>query len=309
MSARYRAIGALCVAVGAMLFACKGLLAKFAYARGVQFETLVTLRAVLSLPLFWAFTLSRESPAVLRATRPGALVAAAVAGFLCYYVGALVDFYALTMIDASVERTLLFSYPAMVVALSSILTRTRPSGAVVGATCLTYVGIFFAVGGFHTDVVRQNLVGAGFVLTAALSYAIYFMVGERYTREIGSGRFTLIAMSAATVALLMHFSVAGHWRYIVHIDATSWSLLVLLAVLCMFVPALLQAEGVRRIGAQRGAVLSTVGPPTAVVFAWLLLGERMTWMQLAGVALIVSGILALDLERNLRAARAIVSET
>ena len=39
-------------------------------------------------------------------------VAAVVAGITCYYVGAMVDFWALTLIDASIERVLLFSYPA-----------------------------------------------------------------------------------------------------------------------------------------------------------------------------------------------------
>jgi drug/metabolite transporter (DMT)-like permease len=65
----------------------------------------------------------------------------------------------------------------------------------------------------------------------------------------------------------------------------------------MFVPALAQAEGVRRIGAQRGAVLSTVGPPTTVLLAWALLGERLGPWQWLGIALIVGGILALDLAR------------
>ena len=65
----------------------------------------------------------------------------------------------------------------------------------------------------------------------------------------------------------------------------------------MFLPALLQAEGVRRIGAQRGAVLSTVGPPTTVLIAWALLGERLGGWQWLGIALIVGGILALDLAR------------
>jgi drug/metabolite transporter (DMT)-like permease len=65
----------------------------------------------------------------------------------------------------------------------------------------------------------------------------------------------------------------------------------------MFIPASLQAEGVRRIGAQRGAVLSTVGPPTTVVLAWALLGERLNAWQWLGIALIVAGILVLDLAR------------
>ena len=73
---------------------------------------------------------------------------------------------------------------------------------------------------------------------------------------------------------------------------------MILAIVCMFLPASFQAEGVRRVGAQRGAVLSTVGPPTTVVLAWILLDERLTLWQWLGIALIVLGILVLDLERT-----------
>ena len=35
----------------------------------------------------------------------------------------------------------------------------------------------------------------------------------------------------------------------------------------MFIPGLLQAEGVRRAGAQRAAIGSTIGPPTTIFLA------------------------------------------
>lgn len=278
-----------------MLFASKGIIAKFAYARGIQFESLVVARALLAVPLFWAFALHREPAQAIRTTPWQAIGMAAFAGVICYYGGALLDFQALTMIDASVERVLIFSYPAMVVAIGSAMRRSWPSTNVLTAVALTWVGIYFAVGGGDAATLRANLHGAALVLAAALSYAIYFMIGERYTREIGASRFTLFAMSAAAVVLLVHALLRGTVPQIAAVDLQGWLLLAMLAVLCMFVPALLQAEGVRRLGAQRGALVSTVGPPTTIVLAWLSFDERMNWLQLTGVALIVSGILVLDL--------------
>lgn len=280
-----------------MLFASKGLLAKALYARGVHFETLVVIRAVLAMPLFWAFALIREPRGAIRSTPWRAALAAGFAGVLCYYVGALTDFYALTLIDASVERVLLFSYPAIVVAMSSVLTRTWPARLVVLAVAMTYFGIFFTMGGFHVDVLQANAVGAGFVLISALTYACYFLIGERYTRVIGSSRFTLIAMSAAGVALMLDYVFGRGPGDLAAIDTGSWALLAVLAVFCMFVPALMQAEGIRRVGAQRGAVVSTAGPPTTILLGWLFLGERLTAMQFIGVVLIVAGVLVLDIAK------------
>ena len=128
----------LFVAGAAILFASKGLFAKALYQRGVGFELLVTVRAVLAVPLFAWFAVRANAPARNPAggdkpppMRPRAILAAAIAGITCYYVGALVDFWALTLIDASIERVLLFSYPAMVVLIGSVLKRRAPEARVV----------------------------------------------------------------------------------------------------------------------------------------------------------------------------------
>jgi len=290
--------GALACAVAAMLFASKGIFAKQLYALGVGADAVVAIRAVISLPLFWWFALRRESWRTIRSTPPRAIVMAGFAGALCYYLGALLDFAALTMIDASIERVLIFSYPAMVVLFTALRDRQWPSAQVLAATALAYLGIFFTMGGLDFAELRANLFGALLVLGSALSYAIYFMISEKYTRSVGSARFTLIAMTAATACLAPHYWITHGTTELATIGAPAWALLVGIAVFCMFLPASLQAEGVRRIGAQLGAVLSSVGPPTTVVLAWALLGERLSAWQWAGMALIVLGILVLDLARR-----------
>jgi drug/metabolite transporter (DMT)-like permease len=289
--------GLVLVGLGAMLFACKGLFAKALYARGVDSNTLVTVRALIALPLFWSFALLHEGRAALAAPSRTALLAAAAAGVICYYFGALVDFHALTLIDASIERVLLFGYPAFVVAATAFMERRRPTNAVMAAVALTWVGIFFSVGGFDLDELRANATGGLFAILAGISYGIYFLIGARFTRELGSARFTLYAMTASAAALAMHFLVTGDFAAITQYDLDTWLLLITIGTVCMFVPVLLQAEGLRRVGAVRGAVVATVGPPTTVILAYWLLDERLTGWQVAGMLLILAGILVLDLAR------------
>ncbi|MEZ5458416.1 MAG: DMT family transporter [Steroidobacteraceae bacterium] len=141
---------------------------------------------------------------------------------------------------------------------------------------------------------RQNLVGAALVMVSAVSYAVYYLIGERCTRIIGSTRFTLYSMTAATVALTLHLFIAGDPASVAQVGSDGWLLLAALATVCMFFPALMQSEGVRRIGAQRGSVVSTLGPPTTLVAGWALLGERLTPTQIAGSVLIVASVLAIE---------------
>jgi drug/metabolite transporter (DMT)-like permease len=311
---RARRLGMLCVAAAAMLFASKGLFAKALYQRGVGFELLVAVRAVLAMPLFmWvALRSGPHAPAVSGddeaqtltvapappRPRARALAAAVVAGVTCYYLGALVDFWALTMIDASVERVLLFSYPALVVLIDGVIRRRAPERRVVVALVVTYAGIFFAMGGIDIFELKANLLGAGLTLVAALTTAIYFLIGERYTRELGSTRFAGVGMSAAAVVLALHFTLFRSFSEIAALGAHEWLLLGILAIFCVFVPGLLQAEGVRRVGAQRGSIGSTIGPVTTIVLAALFLGERLTFWQLLGSAMIVGSVLVLSIGKG-----------
>jgi drug/metabolite transporter (DMT)-like permease len=285
------------VALAAMLFASKGIFSKMLYQRGVGFELLVTVRALIAMPLFGWMAL-HSNQAVGGETKPRirgrAFIAAAAAGVICYYVGALVDFWALVLIDASVERVLLFSYPAMVVLIGAVLDRRAPEARVVWAMLLTYVGIFFAMGGIDLAELRANLFGAVLVLIAALTTAIYFLIGAKYTRELGSTRFAAIAMSSAAVLLTLHFAVFRSFDELRTLHTYDWVLLAVLGIACMFVPGLMQAEGMKRVGASRAAIGSTVGPPTTIVLAALFFSERLNLWQVLGSAMIVGSVLVLS---------------
>jgi drug/metabolite transporter (DMT)-like permease len=294
-------LGMLFAAGSAILFASKGIFGKALYQRGVGFELLVTVRALLAVPFFAWFALRANAPAGTAAdgtkpapARPRAILAAVVAGITCYYVGALVDFWALTLIDASIERVLLFSYPAIVVLISSLIERRAPEGRVVAAMVVTYAGIFFAMGGVDLAELRANLFGASLVLVAALTTAIYFLIGERYTHELGSTRFAAIGMSSSALMLAVHFLVFRSFEEFRPLQAYDWLLLVILGTVCMFIPGLLQAEGMRRAGAERAAIASTIGPPTTIFLAALFLHERLNGWQLLGSAMIIFSVLMLS---------------
>ena len=286
---RSLAPGIAIAGAGAILFATKGLFAKSLYAEGVDSQTLTMLRAVMSLPLFVLLALHRGL--VLKGRPPRSLARAAIAGILCYGVGALIDFKALELIDISVERAIMFSYPALVVAWTALVARRWPSRPLLLALVLTYVGILGVVGGFDLNEWRQNLTGSLMVLFCASTTAGYFLTGERCIRELGSTGFTVVAMSAAAAFVCAHYVATHRLDAVASISTRGWLNLFALSVLCLFLPTLCQAEGIRRIGAERGALSGTIGPPAALGFGMALLGERPNFGQLAGTAMVVVGVL------------------
>jgi drug/metabolite transporter (DMT)-like permease len=176
---------------------------------------------------------------------------------------------------------------------TAVTTRRFPSPPVVAAVVATYVGILLVVGGFDAAAWQRNLGGSAMVLFCATTTATYFLIGERTMLQLGSTGFTIIAMLAATFATLLICLPYHPLDAALRVSAHGWTLLLALAVLCMFLPTLMQAAGIQRIGAVQGALVSTVGPPAALLLGAALLGERPGPAQLLGTALIVAGVLVI----------------
>jgi drug/metabolite transporter (DMT)-like permease len=290
-------VGIALTVVGAAGFAAKGVIAKFLYADGWGADAVLATRSLLALPIIAAWALWAAGPRALLRPPPRAALGAAIAGCVCYYGGATLDFRALTMIDASVERVLLFCYPSMVVVLYAGIYREWPELRVLAALVITYAGICMVVTGLDAGVLRGNAAGGGLVLACAMTSALYYLASDRWTGAIGSVAFTFYALSAATACLGLQWLIAGA------AGATAWHardlwLLLALVTLSTVVPMLAMAEGVRRLGAPRASVVATVGPPTTILLGAWLLDERLRRAQWVGVALIVAGILALELSKR-----------
>jgi drug/metabolite transporter (DMT)-like permease len=289
--------GLLLVIAAAVLLSAKGILSKLLYAEGLDFQEVITIRAALSLPLFWMWGIYAVGLRRLLQVDSKSLSGALAAGFLCYYFGGTLDFYALTMIDAGLERVLLYTYPAIIVMSLALWRRQMPRFQVIGALILTYIGILMAIGVFDITLLQANLYGSVLVLISALTLATYFFVNDFVAKKIGSIVFTVYAMSAATFALCAHYSL-NHSITDLDLSFRSWWLFLLLVVFVNVVPLFMLAEGVKQIGAQRAGLISTVGPASTILLAAIFLGEEMLWFQYAGVIITLSGIMILEWQQK-----------
>ncbi len=202
------------------------------------------------------------------------------------------------MVDASIERVLLFAYPSMVVVLHAVLYRRWPTWRAWASLGCTYLGIFMVVSGFDLSILRANVAGAGLVLICAFTFAVYYLASDRWATGMGSVRFTLVAVTASAGALATHFLLLRPWPAASRFMPADIALFAGLVVISTVLPMVLTAEGVRRLGAPRAAIVSTVGPPVTIALGALLLGEILSITQWLGVALIASGIVVLETKRR-----------
>ena len=111
---------------------------------------------------------------------------------------------------------------------------------------------------------------------------------------MGSGMFTLIAMSAAAFGSVIHIVFRMSISDLI-ISQEIWILLSLMVIFATVIPLAMIADGIRQIGAQRAAIASTVGPPATAVIAVLMLGERLLPLQIFGIVMVVLAILYMEL--------------
>jgi len=290
---RRELIGIFCVVISALALALKGILAKYIFAEGVDVATLLAIRYTLALPMIAAVAIYiTGSPAALKMA-PRDFVMAMLAGVVGYYVAGVLDFTALTMIDVSVERVLLFSFPVFVLVLDSIRRRRPPPPRQIVALVLAETGIVLVMGIADFQLFLANLEGGLWAIASAFVFAIYYMMNQALGPRLGSARMAMSAIIGAALGTDLHFLITTPIENL----ATGWTAfgwIAVMALFCSVVPFLLITEGIRRVGASRSALISTVGPVATLVLAWVLLDETMAWEQLAGAALVIASILALE---------------
>jgi drug/metabolite transporter (DMT)-like permease len=127
-------------------------------------------------------------------------------------------------------------------------------------------------------------------------FSISYLGASRYNKRLGSRRFTATAMTAACIGTLCHGFIAEGVS-VLAAPPEVWAWAALLGIGATVMATLCMNEGMRRLGAERGAVLSTVSPVMTIVLAWLALGEEPGLTQAIGMTITIVGATALALNK------------
>ena len=115
---RHYLYGILMAGVGSMLFSGKAILVKLAFGYGANAETLLALRMLMALPLFWGifwWESRRKTMSPITWTDRSKLF---FLGFLGYFLSSYIDFLGLQYISVGLERIVLYLTPTIVLLIS-----------------------------------------------------------------------------------------------------------------------------------------------------------------------------------------------
>lgn len=289
------------VMLGVFLFSLKGIIIKLAYHYFVGPTVLMTLRMLFAMPFYlWILlqSLVRLTPDERQALSAKRLSITGLFGLSGYYLASWLDLVGLTYLPANLERIILYTYPSIVLILSVWLLGQRLTRRLATSLIIVYAGLALV---FMQDISQmqraadsQQRLGGTLVFASAIAFAVYVIGSELMMRRMPSRLFTAIAMLAASLGIIVHYSIACPLSVITQQPLPVYGYALFIAIVCTVIPSLLLSAGIQRVGAATASLVGSFGPIATLVVAFMVLGETLSVLQLVGFTVIMGGIILLS---------------
>ncbi|MHB1841772.1 MAG: DMT family transporter [Sulfobacillus sp.] len=134
---------------------------------------------------------------------------------------------------------------------------------------------------------RQQLLGDGLALIAALAGAAYFLIGRHLRQEMDVLPYTTVVYGLASLALLVAALVTG--QSLLNLGLRNWLLILALAVVPTTLGHTLSNYLLRWVNASTVAVVGLLEAVGATLIAIPVFGQQPTWLVAAGGLLALGG--------------------
>jgi len=275
----------LLVFFGACSYGILSTIVKLAYSQGFSPSQVIGGQMVFGFLLTWIpalFFLRTKPQKRLLLLLAGVGIAVGTTGILYYN--------SLQYIPASLAILLLFQFTWMGVLAEAIMTHKRPDKPTLGSLLLLFLGTMLAGGLLENEGLQQfQPLGIMFGLLSAVSYTLFIIFSGKTALSVNPW---LRSSSMSTGSLLLTCLI---YPPVFLIDGTLWEGLFpyvfLLALFGILIPTACFNFGVPHVGAGMATILGAAELPTAVFASAIVLQEQVSWLQVAGVAIILLGII------------------
>ncbi len=277
-----RRLGVLLALLSAASFGVMPVLTKVVYDDGADTFGVLSVRFTLASVALLALALWRREPFA----RGRTLLGLVLLGGIGYTIESLCYFAALERISAGLTALLLYAYPALVVLLSAVFLRHRPSRVAVVCVAVSAAGTALTIG----PVGGGQGIGVLLGLSAAVAYSAYIVISSRVT--LGLAPFATAAVVTGSCGLAYDgLALSRGARLPTHVG--PWLALLGVALFGTVVAIAAFFAALARLGPGDTAVMSTLEPVVSVVAAAVFLGETLTLVQLGGGGLVVGAVVVL----------------
>ena len=277
------------MAAAAVLWATSGTLTTLAIDEGATANQVAVYAAVFSVVVLLPaiHILDRPSLRLRRKDFPAMLLFAVLTGSIF----SLAWYHCVDLTSVTTAVILLYSYPSIVTLASVFLLKEKLTVAKAIALPLTFIGCLLVSGAYDLELVRLNLVGIGLGVYTGVAAAIYYLWTKKW----------LVTYSANTVALYLAILTVPGVVLLAEpltlldtpLTTDAWLLIFLIGLLPGTVGFVISMVALKHIEASKASIVASIEPVAGVMLAVLVISEALEWLQVAGVVLVVAGVLML----------------
>lgn len=198
-------------------------------------------------------------------------------------------------VTAGLASLLVAAMPAMVASGELALGRERPSAVRLGGIVVAFGGVALLAAASGTGLSASRLSGILVTLLAPAAWTVYTIAAKPLARRYDGVRLNLVgAWAGALVVLPLGGADLGSLG---HIGAGGWIWLLFLGALSQAAAYVAYAWALRSWSASAVSGVVYLVPVSSLVWAWVLLGEVPSAWTIAGGALILGGVVAVQRAR------------
>ncbi|NML56428.1 EamA family transporter [Chryseobacterium cheonjiense] len=313
--------GVVFVGIGASIYGMLATFVKLAYQDGYTTSEVTTSQFVLGLigllilNFIQTITSTKKLSSPSRREVRNLLLAGTSLGCtsLFYYI-------AVQYINVSIAIVLLMQSVWFSVVAESFMTRKLPQMRKVVSVIIVLAGTVLATNLINTQI-EIDIKGIFWGLMAAASYTLTMFTSNKLATHLPVFRKSIIMLAGGSVVIFLFliFAQIGplHFNSLQafylnftenteHIHAFRYSILwkygFVLALFGTIIPPILFNIGFPNAGLGLGSIVSSLELPVSVTMAFVLLGEKVGFIQWAGIALILFAIVLMNLPSRKHAA-------
>ena len=208
-------------------------------------------------------------------------------------------FRAIAISGVGVATVLQYVAPTLIIIYLFLRYFKKPSIPELFCIVLAMVGTVCIVMQEGLDISSFNGEAMFWGLVSAASICVYTLQPIELLKKYGTTSivgFAMFICGILSVAVFQQIESEVIW------DGMTWLGLFTIIILGTVVSFNAYIEGVRRIGAVQGSILSSLEPISAAIFGWALLGNEFTLVGIFGMICIIATvfIIAWDRQRQLK---------
>jgi len=204
----------------------------------------------------------------------------------------LLFIHGLNWTTASNTSVIMAMTPVFVALLSVLLKQEKIHWAGWLGIVISFIGFYFIiakqVGTFHFS--WEELRGDLMIFIGNLFWAIHTVFSKPFLEKISPLKWTSITLAAGTVFYLPFAAsdiVRIQWS---EISFQAWAALIFSGLFAIAICYVIWYASVRRIGNSKTAIYGYLTPIFTILFAYLLISERITLLQIGGALIIFAGV-------------------